>query len=356
MSGRGGRNCGRGGDRGGGHDNIVMTQADLTDLINTRVAEALAAQQAGTNNNNNAGNNNNGSNGGNGARGRAFTIGAGDARNDGNVMTGTFSINGIFTTVLFDFGADWSYVSLGFSHQLGLTPTPLEIKHVVELADGKSVEASHVLLECKLNLLGQVFDIDLLSISLGSFDIVVRMDWLSKHRADIICKEKIVRIPLPSGESLSVQGHRSGATVSIISSMKAQKCLRKGDPTILALVTITLSEEKKIEDLPVVREFPNVFPEELPGLPPNRQVEFQIDLTPGADPITRAPYRLAPRELQELPNQLQELSASILIYLIIRSAQTEALKGENIKAENLWGMEKRLVEISDDIYYFMERI
>ncbi|KAJ0848855.1 putative transcription factor interactor and regulator CCHC(Zn) family [Helianthus annuus] len=86
-------------------------------------------QNAG-NNNNNTGNNNNGNNGGNGAHGRVFTIGAGEARNDGNVVTGMFSMNDLFASVLFDFGADWSYVSLGFSRQLGLTPTPLVNKHV----------------------------------------------------------------------------------------------------------------------------------------------------------------------------------------------------------------------------------
>ncbi|XP_035837570.1 uncharacterized protein LOC118485506 [Helianthus annuus] len=220
-------------------------------------------QNVNDNNNNNAGNNNNGSNG---ARGR-------------------------------------SYVSLEFSQRLGLTPIPLEAKYVVELADGKTIAASHVLFGCKLDLVGQVFDIDLLSVTLGSFDVVVGMDWLSKHQAEILCKEKIVRIPLPSGESLSVQGHRSGTMVGIISAMQAQKCLRKGYPAILALVTDTPSEERKIKDLPVVHE----FPEELLGLPPHCQVEFQIDLAPGVAPIARAPYRLAPGELQELSNQLQEL-------------------------------------------------
>ncbi|KAJ0786356.1 putative nucleotidyltransferase, Ribonuclease H [Helianthus annuus] len=160
---------------------------------------------------------------------------------------------------------------------------------------------------CKLDLLGQVFDIDLLPVTLGSFDIVVGMDWLSKYQAEILCKEKVVRIPLASGEMLSVQGHRSGATVGIISAMKALSCLRKGYPSLLALVTDSRTDERKLEDLPVVREFPDVFPEELPGLPPHRQVEFQIELQPGAAPIARAPYRLAPGELQELSNQLQEL-------------------------------------------------
>ncbi|XP_035837010.1 uncharacterized protein LOC110893395 [Helianthus annuus] len=194
-------------------------------------------------NNNNAGNNNNGNNGGNGARGRVFTIGAGDARNDDNVVT-------------------------------GLAPTPLGAKHVVELADGKTIEASHVLMGCKLDVVGQVFDIDLLPVTLGSFDVVVGMDWLSKHQAEILCKEKVVCIPLPSGEFLSVQGHHNGVMVGIISAMQAQKCLRKGYPAILALVTDTPSKDRKIEDLPVGLEFSDVFPEELPGLPPYRQVDF----------------------------------------------------------------------------------
>ncbi|KAJ0908803.1 putative transcription factor interactor and regulator CCHC(Zn) family [Helianthus annuus] len=213
-------------------------------------------------NNNNAGNNNNGNNGGSGARGRVFTIGAGDARNDDNVVTGTFSVNNLIASVLFDSGADWSYVSLEFSQRLGLTPTPLEVKQIVELADSKTIEASHVLFGCKLDLVGQVFDIDLLPVTLGSFDIVVGMDWLSKHQAEILCKEKIVRIPIPDGEPLLVQGHRSGAMVGVISVMQAQKCLRKGYPSILALVTDTPSGERKIEDLPVVREFADVFPEQ----------------------------------------------------------------------------------------------
>ncbi|KAJ0950618.1 putative nucleotidyltransferase, Ribonuclease H [Helianthus annuus] len=194
-----------------------------------------------------------------------------------------------------------------FSRQLGLSPTPLVTKHIVEIANGKTIEASHVIVGCKLDLLGQVFDIDLLPITLGSFDVIIGMDWLSKYQAEILCKEKIVRVPLPSGESFSVQGHRSGATFSIISAMKAQKCLRKGYPAMLALVTDSQPDERKIGDFPVVCEFPDVFPEELPGLPPHRQVEFQIDLVPGAAPIARAPYRLAPGELQELSNQLQEL-------------------------------------------------
>ncbi|GJT12113.1 hypothetical protein Tco_0859155 [Tanacetum coccineum] len=109
-------------------------------------------------------------------------------------------------------------------------------------------------------------------IKLGSFDIVIGIDWLSKYHARIIFDEKVIHIPI-----------------------NAQIMEKKLD-------------EKRLEDIPAVREFPEVFPKDLPSLPPVRQVEFQIDLNPGATPIARAPYRLAPSEIQELSNQLQELA------------------------------------------------
>ncbi|KAI3774330.1 hypothetical protein L1987_48881 [Smallanthus sonchifolius] len=260
------------------------------------------------NQNNNGGNNgNNGSNGGNGAKGRAFVLGSGEARYDHNVVTGKFLLNNYFASVLFDTGADRSFISKKLSDMIKGTPTLLEAKYVIEIADGQIIEATHILKGCKLDLASHILDIDLMPVTLGSFDVIVGMDWLSRNQAEIICHEKIVRIPLPSGEILSVQGERVGTVMSIISFMKAQKCLRKGHTAILALVAEQPSEEKKIENIPVVREFLEVFPEDLPGLPPHRQVEFQIDLAPGAAPIARAPYRLAPSELQELSTQLQDL-------------------------------------------------
>ncbi|GKE70832.1 putative reverse transcriptase domain-containing protein [Tanacetum coccineum] len=115
-------------------------------------------------------------------------------------------------------------------------------------------------------------------IKLGSFDVVIGMDWLSKYHAKILCDEKVIHIPI-DGETL------------IIRVMEKKK-----------------SDKKRLEDIPGVREFPKVFPENLPGLPPVRQVEFQISLILGAAPVARAPYRLAPSEMQELSNQLQELA------------------------------------------------
>ncbi|KAJ0726607.1 putative nucleotidyltransferase, Ribonuclease H [Helianthus annuus] len=260
-------------------------------------------QNRNNNNQGNGGNNNNG----NEARGRAFVLGRGDAMNDPNVVMGKFLLDDIYVTVLFDSGADTSYISVKASKLLKRTLTPLNTKHVVELANSKSLEATQIVRGCSIVLAGQAFSIDLIPIVLGSFDIVIGMDWLSQHQAEILCSEKIIRIPRSGQEPLEVQGDKSGAVVGIISFLKAQKCLRKGHTAILALVSDASVKEKKLEDIPVVRDYPQVFPEDLHGLPPPRQVEFQIELAPGAAPIARAPYRLAPSELEELSKQLQEL-------------------------------------------------
>ncbi|KAJ0435005.1 putative transcription factor interactor and regulator CCHC(Zn) family [Helianthus annuus] len=168
------------------------------------------------NNNQGAGNNDQNNNAGNGARGRAFVIGAGEARNDPNVVAGKFLLDDRYVSVLFDSGADASYVSLRISKKLKHPPSLLSSKHIVELANGRNIEASHVINDCKLELSGQTYSIDLFPIILGSFDVVIGMDWLSKHRAEILCQEKMVRIPRRSGKPLIVQGDKGGEVTGII--------------------------------------------------------------------------------------------------------------------------------------------
>ena len=157
-------------------------------------------------NNQGAGNNDqNNNNAGNGARGRAFVIGAGEERNDPNVVAGKFLLDDRYVSALFDSEADASYVSLRISKKLKHLPMSLSSKHIVELANGRNIEASHVINDCKVVLSGQTFSIDLFPIALGSFDVVIGMDWLSKHRAEILCQEKMVRIPRRSGRPLIIQ-------------------------------------------------------------------------------------------------------------------------------------------------------
>ncbi|KAJ9552657.1 hypothetical protein OSB04_016702 [Centaurea solstitialis] len=255
----------------------------------------------------NPGNQGNQGNRGGLARGRAFVIGTEEARQNPDVVTGTFLLNNHPASVLFDSGADMSFVSLEFRPKINKKSQNLKEDHVIEYSNGELVKASKVIRKCTLGLAGKDFSIDLIPIKIGSFDIIVGMDWMSKHRATICCAEKIVALPLPDGGLLEVYGDRPKRDIKIVSYMKMRGHLRKECIAFMAHVIDTKAKEKRIQDIPVVREFPEVFPEELPGLPPQRQVEFHIDLVPGAGPIAKSPYRLAPSEMQELSNQLQEL-------------------------------------------------
>ncbi|GJV34086.1 putative reverse transcriptase domain-containing protein [Tanacetum coccineum] len=249
------------------------------------------------------------------ARGKAYVLGGNDANLGSNTVTGTFLINDHLAYMLFDSGVDRSFVSNTFSALLDIIPYALDVSYAVELADERTSETNTVLKGYTLGLLGHPFNIDLMPVDLGSFKVIIGMDWLAKNHAVIVCDEKIVRIPY-GNKILIVQGDKSDkekkSTLSIISCVKAQKYMEKGCQLFLAQVTVKEnkdeSKEKRLEDVPTVRDFPKVFPKDLPGLPPTRQVEFQIDLVPGVAPVARAPYRLAPSEMEELSAQLQELS------------------------------------------------
>ncbi|GJX68164.1 putative reverse transcriptase domain-containing protein [Tanacetum coccineum] len=220
---------------------------------------------------------NRGNGNGNGvAQGRAYALSEGDASPDSNVITGTFLLNNRYAIILFDTGADRSFVSTTFSALINIAPTTLENHYDVELADGKIIRVNTIIRGCTLNFMNHPFNIDLMPVPLGSFDVIIVMDWLTKYHGVIICDEKI------------------GCDVFLVYvTMKEDK---------------DKSEGKRLEDVPIVRDFPKVFPKDLPGIPPARQVEFQIDLVPGAAPVARVPYRLAPSEMKELAEQLQELS------------------------------------------------
>ncbi|GKB84159.1 putative reverse transcriptase domain-containing protein [Tanacetum coccineum] len=234
---------------------------------------------------------------------------------DSNVVTDTFLLNNRYASILFDTGADRSFVSTTFSSLIDITPTTLDHYYDVELAGGKIIGINTIIRGCTLNFLDHSFNINLMPVELGSFDIIIGMDWLAKYHAVIDCAEKIARIPW-GNETLIIHGDRSnqgnGTRLNIISCTKTHKYLLKRHNVFLAHVTMKETEdksgEKRLEDVPIVRDFPKVFPEDLPGLPPTRQVEFQIDLMPGAALVARAPYRLSPSEIKELSEQLQELS------------------------------------------------
>ncbi|GJR54892.1 putative reverse transcriptase domain-containing protein [Tanacetum coccineum] len=260
--------------------------------------------------------------GGNGnAKGWVYAVGNAEKRGnvpgnpDANVVTGTFLLNNHYASILFDTGADRSFISNAFSSLINIALTSLENYYDVELADGKLVEIDTIIRGCTLNFLDHPFNIDLMTVELGSFDVIIGMDWLRRCHAVIVCDEKLVQIPY-GNETLTFCGNESSngreSRLTVISCSKAQEYMAKGCQVFLAQISAKKEEDKsegkQIKDVPIVRDFPKVFPEDLPGLPPARPVEFQIDLIPGAAPVARAPYRLAPSEMKELSEQLQELS------------------------------------------------
>ncbi|GJZ05942.1 putative reverse transcriptase domain-containing protein [Tanacetum coccineum] len=180
-------------------------------------------------------------------KGKAFNVNAVGALQDPNVMKGTFSLNNHYATVLLDFRADFSFISTDFAPLLNVKPSFVNPGYVIEVVDGNKVEIDRIIHYSKLELGNSLFPIDLIPLGHGSFDVIVEMDWLSKHKAEIVCHEKVVRIPLES-----------------------------------------------------VRDFVEVFLEDFSGLPLQRQVKFRIDLVLGAMPVAKSPYCLAPSEMQEL--------------------------------------------------------
>ncbi|GKB85175.1 putative reverse transcriptase domain-containing protein, partial [Tanacetum coccineum] len=175
-------------------------------------------------------------------------------------MTGTFTLNDHYATTLFDSGVDYSFVSTTFIPLLDMEPSDLGCSYEIEIASGLLVEIDKVIKGCKLEIEGNMFDINLIPFGSGSFDVIIGMDWLSDHKAMIICHEKVVRIPLLDSKVLRVLGEKPEEKMRQLMNAKAK--------------------EKKQEEIV--------------------EIEFQIELILRATPVAKSPYRLAPSELKEL--------------------------------------------------------
>jgi hypothetical protein len=246
---------------------------------------------------------------GNKAKGRAYVLNIDQAKKDPDVVSGMFPINNIYANVLFDSGANKSFISTAFQPRLNKKVQILSKPYSVEIADGNNKEITGIIINCTITLNGNILPIDLMPMKLEGFDVVVGMDWLATNQTKIICDKGIIKIPNPKGKPLIIYGEQHEKPTEIISLMKANKYMRKG--CLACLVYAISSEPEKerltIEEVPIVQEYPEVFPEDLPGIPQDQQVEFRIDLVPGTNPISKTPYRLAPTEMQELKTQIQDL-------------------------------------------------
>nr|GEY10422.1 putative reverse transcriptase domain-containing protein [Tanacetum cinerariifolium] len=192
-----------------------------------------------------------------------------------DVVTGTILVNSIPARVLYDSDASISFVSFEFSKNLSTPPNKLPFPLEVEIV--------------------------------GAFDIVIGMDWLERYNANILCSQKRVRVVNPQGREIIIYGDKRKGESKLCSMMKARKNMSCGCQAYIAHVLDTNVEKKSVKDVPVVNEFLDVFLEDLSGVPPERQLEFRIDLIPGETPIAKTSYHLAPSEMKELMSQLQEL-------------------------------------------------
>ncbi|GJY45558.1 putative reverse transcriptase domain-containing protein [Tanacetum coccineum] len=210
---------------------------------------------------------------------RAYAVGSDGTNSNSNVVTGTFLLNNRYASILFDTGADRSFISTAFSSLIGIIPTTLDHGYDVKLIDGIIIWVNTLIQGCTLNVINHPFNVDLMPVEMGSFDVIIGMDWLAKYHAVIVCDEKLIRVPFGSEiltfhDDGSNNGHES--RLNIISCTKTQKYLLKGCPIFLAHFTTKKAEdkskEKRLEDVPI------------------------------------APYRLAPSEMKEFSDQLKELS------------------------------------------------
>ncbi|XP_074351549.1 uncharacterized protein LOC141690670 [Apium graveolens] len=173
------------------------------------------------------------------------------------------------------------------------------------MANQEQVSVKSICPRCKVEISGYSFPASLIPFRLGKFDVILGMDWLAEHGAQIYCKKKKVILKSPQGKKVEFKGQKQVKT--FVTMIQSKKLLRQGCEGYFAHVIDRSKETPNIESISIVSEFPDVFPYELPGLPPNHQIEFSIDLAPSVVPVSKAPYHMAPAEMKKMVNQLQEL-------------------------------------------------
>eukprot|EP00253_Pinus_taeda_P015903 PITA_15903 len=218
-------------------------------------------------------------------------------------------ISSLPISVLIDPGATLSYVNPKVVERCNLQSVKFKNPWLVQLATGAKRKVTSKINNCSFTIVDQPITADLNILPLGSYDILIGMDWLEKHWSLVDCKTKIIYYRDQQGNSKEVQGIKRPVQVRPITANQLVKCIWKGCQVYAIQVGFANSKDKtaSLNNIPVIQEFADVFPEEIPGLPPRRDIDFTIELVPGAAPVSRAPYRMNIPELTELKMQLQEL-------------------------------------------------
>ena len=194
------------------------------------------------------------------------------------VMTGTIQVFDSDAYVLIDPDATHSFISAKFIAQVNIEIQPIDCSMVVSLPTGDLLIADRVYMGCRVIIEGHEFRANLVLLDIQNFDVILGMDWLSRHHATMDCFRKEVKFRRPGEPEITFCGVSKILSSSMMSVMIARKRLRKSYPGYLAYVVEVREDDVRLEDIPVVREFPDVFPDDLPGLPPDREIDFQIQL------------------------------------------------------------------------------
>ncbi|XP_042386709.1 uncharacterized protein LOC121978427 [Zingiber officinale] len=240
--------------------------------------------------------------------GRVYAVTREEAqRAEGSVFRGTISVYTFTADLLIDTGSSHSFISRVFLGKIGRLPSRRTHGLTISLPSGEVLSISLEVKGCPLDFNGQTIMVDLQVLEMVEFDIILGMDWLAMNHATVDCGARVVTFRPPGLPCWVFFGTKSDG-IAVISAMQARRLLAQGcQGYLLSMVKAGSDALPQLSDVAIVREFPDVFPDGFPGLPPKRQVEFTIELVPRTAPVSKTPYRMAPKELEELKTQLQEL-------------------------------------------------
>ena len=225
---------------------------------------------------------------------RVFAVTQQDADTALDVVIGMISVFDRDAHILINPGATHSFISMGFISNVNVESQPIDCSIVVSLPIEDSRLVESVYMDSRVIIGGREFLADLILLDIHDFDVILGMDWLSRHHAIVDCYRKEVRFCRPGETEVVFYGLWKILPNSIMTTMKASKMLRKSYQGYLAYAIELRDSGSRLEYILIVREFLDVFPKDLPGIPPDREIDFQIELAPRTEPISKSPYRMTP--------------------------------------------------------------